>query len=89
MVSKSAKVARIMEDFARKLNLKAHQVNGVRLFTPGDLEAHHGFDDKDYLIDTSKMHHHFTSASTNECLPFSKTISVPSTVPLSAVHPVR
>lgn len=54
MVSKSTKVARIMEDFARKLNLKAHQVNGVRLFTPGDLEAHHGFDDKDYLVDTSK-----------------------------------
>lgn len=54
VVSKSAKVARIMEDFARKLNLKAHIVGGVRLFTPGDLEAHHGFDDKDYLVDTSK-----------------------------------
>ena len=86
---KERKVAHVMEDFACKLNLKAHQVNGVRLFTPGDLEAHHGFDDKDYLIDTSKRHHHFTSASTNECLPFSKTVSVPSTVPLSAVHPVR
>ena len=87
-MSKSAKVARVMEDFARKLNLKAHQVNGVRLFTPGDLEAHHGFDDKEYLIDTSKkpsLH----LASVNECFSFSKTISVSNTVPLSAVHPVR
>lgn len=54
VVSKSQKVTEIMEYFAQKLNLKAHTVSGVRLFTPGDLEAHHGFDDKDYIVDTSK-----------------------------------
>ena len=88
-MSKSATVARVMEDFARKLNLKAHQVNGVRLFTPGDREAHHGFDDKDYLVDTSKKPSSLHLANANECFSFSKTVSVPNTVPLSAVHPVR
>lgn len=55
-MSKSQKVTEIMEYFAQKLNLKAHAVSGVRLFTPGDLEAHHGFDDKDYIVDTSKKY---------------------------------
>lgn len=55
VVSKNQRVTEIMEYFAQKLNLKAHAVSGVRLFTPGDLEAHHGFDDKDYIVDTSNI----------------------------------
>lgn len=42
-----------MKDIALKLNLKEHKVNDIELFTPGDLEVHHGFDNKDYIIDTS------------------------------------
>lgn len=47
-----------IERVAKKLNIKGHPVGLVKkvLFGPGDLEGHHGEDDRYYVIDFARLY---------------------------------
>ena len=44
-----------MKTAAEHLNLKGHQVSGVTIHGPADLEVHHGTDDNHYVLDTARV----------------------------------
>lgn len=45
----------IIKGVGSALNLKPHDKDGIRLYTPCDLEGHVGYDGDNYLVDTARL----------------------------------
>lgn len=46
---------KIISGVGTALNLKPHDKDGIRLYTPCDLEGHVGYDGDNYLVDTARL----------------------------------